>query len=199
MIQQVIFYLFAALLIFSGVRVVASRNPVHSALFLVLAFVAAAPLWIMAGAEFLGLVLVFVYVGAVMTLFLFVVMMLNLDEVPRSKGFVRYLPFGLIIVGLIVTLMLNVIDPSHFSLHVNAGMIVPQHHSNTKELGLMLFTQYLLPFELAGALLIVAIISAIGLAFRGPRARKVQDPSAQIAVKRNERVRLVNMEAEKKS
>lgn len=199
MIEQVIFYIFAVILIFASVRVVSSKNPVHSALFLVLAFVATAPLWIIAGAPLLGLVLIFVYVGAVMTLFLFVVMMLNVDTLHKRKGFVAYLPFGLLVIAVLVALMVYVISPAHFKMLTTSHLVhLSQHYSNTKALGLSMYTHYILPFEMAGALLLVGIVAAISLAFRGPRARRVQVPCKQINVKRSDRVRLVNMPAEKK-
>lgn len=191
MLHTSIFYVFAALLVFASVRVVSSRNPVHSAIFLVLAFVAASPLWIMAGSEFLGLVLVFVYVGAVMTLFLFVVRMLNLEVLPRSRAFVSYLPFAMLIVAIIVALIIDVIKPEHFTLIQHNVVATDAQYSNTKALGMALYTQYLLPFLLAGAILLVAIVASISLAFRGPRARKGQEPSKQIHINRQDRIRLV--------
>jgi NADH-quinone oxidoreductase subunit J len=199
MLEQVIFYAFAAILMFAAVRVVASRNPVHSALFLVLAFVATTPLWIIAGSPFLGLVLVFVYVGAVMTLFIFVVMMLNLQKVPSNKSFVKFLPLALIVIGVMVGLMMYVVSPEHFTA-LSTQTLVPlsKHYSNTKALGMSLFGRFLLPFEMAGALLLVGIVSAISLAFRGPRARKVQHPGEQSKVKAEDRLRIVKMPAEKK-
>lgn len=196
---DLIFYAFAATAVFAATMVVASNNPVRSALFLVLAFFAAAGMWMLTQAEFLSLILVLVYVGAVMTLFLFVIMMININVASMKQGFVRYLPFGLMIVSLLVFLMFVAIKPEHFVFeHLAKAKMHGADYSNTRELGMVLYTQYAYPFILAAVLLLVAIISAISLAFRGPQNCKTQSIPDQIKVRREDRVRLVKMKTDKK-
>ena len=198
-IYEIVFYLFAAIMVFSAVMVIVSKQPVTSVMFLVATFFCAAVLWIMMHAEFLALVLIFVYVGAVMTLFLFVVMMLNIDLAPLKEGFVRFLPLGIIVLALFMGIMIYVVGPGH--AHFNHAKLIAMSadYSNTKTLGKLLFTKYIYPFEIAGAILLVAIIGAISLAFFGRRpGTKAQDANAQVAVKRSDRVRLVEMKAEQK-
>jgi len=179
--------------------VVVLNNPVRCALFLVLAFLASAGLWILAYAEFLALVLVLVYVGAVMTLFLFVIMMLNINIASTGRHFVRYLPFGLIVVGLLVLLIIIAISPENFDFaHLTQAGIKEAQLSNVASIGRVLYTEYVYAFELAAVLLLVAIVSAIALAHRGSRSSKTQNILKQLLVQRNERVRLVKMPAEKK-
>ena len=193
-IAHLVFYVFAAILLFSAVMVIVSRNPLHGVLFLVLAFFASSVLWMLLQAEFLALVLIFVYVGAVMTLFLFVVMMLNIDLLPLREGFVRYLPFGVLVLVLLVGLMVLAILPKHFAFASQAHLkIQPATYSNVKTLGRVLYTQYMYPFEIAAVLLLVAIVSAISLTFRGRYLSKAQKVSQQVTVKPEERVRLVEM------
>lgn len=206
---QVVFYGFAALAVLSALMVITQNNPVRCVLFLVLTFFASSVLWILAQAEFLALILVLVYVGAVMTLFLFVVMMLNIDVESIRGHFIRYLPFGLVLVAFISALLL-VSLPDDFSRSVETQnsqqqtYIIPdtidesqrQELSNTARLGSVLYTEYLLPFELAAVLLLVAIISAITLAHRQLKRSRHQDIREQILTPRNERVRLVNMKSE---
>ena len=195
---KIIFYGFALLSVMGALSVVMARNPVNAAVSLVFTFVAMSPLWIMTGAEFLGLVLVFVYVGAVMTLFLFVVMMLNLERYPRQKSFVSYMPFATILVAVLVGFMLYIINPAHFALSTSE-VIQSQaaNFSNVKQIGATLYTFNAYPLELAAVILLVAIVAAIALAFRGPRSRKVQDPALQVEVKASDRVTLIDMPAEK--
>lgn len=190
---QFIFYIFSALAILSALGTIISRNPVHGALFLVLCFVASAGIWLMLQAEFLGLVLVLVYVGAVMTLFLFVVMMLNLDKLPSRAGFKKYWPFGVLILLLLVGLTIYVIAPSHLSLASNAiALQHPANYSNVEALGMVIYTQYVYAFELAAVILLVAIIAAISLAFHGwRRDSKRQNISKQVQTTAAERLRLV--------
>lgn len=197
-ILQLVFYAFSALMLFSAAMVITSRHPVRAVLFLVLTFFAACCLWMILQAEFLALVLIFVYVGAVMTLFLFVVMMLNIDLAPLREGFVRYLPLGVIVLTLLVALMLFVIGPKQFGISNYQLPVQPADYSNVKVLGELLYTQYTYPFEIAGMLLLVAIISAISLAFRGRRNSKSQRIAQQVAVKPQDRVRLVKMKPETK-
>lgn len=196
-IQALVFYSFASVLIASALMVVIAKNPVRGALFLVLSFFTSAVLWMLLEAEFLSLVLIFVYVGAVMTLFLFVVMMLNIDLVPSREGFVRYLPFGLLVMAIVVGLMLYVIGPSHFGWFKNTILTPhPSDYSNVKEIGQVLYTQYFYPFEIASIILLVAIIAAISLAFRGRQNSKSQNIAKQLSVKGKDRVRLIDIGSE---
>lgn len=195
-IYELVFYGFSALLIAASLMVIGSRNSVRGALFLVFSIFCSSVLWMLLEAEFLALALIFVYVGAVMTLFLFVVMMLNMATDPQQEGFVRYLPFGAIIMALFVTLMLYVIGPQHFGLKA-ASMV--QHgpgFSDVKDLGAVLYTVYFYPFELAAVLLVVAIIAAITLAFRGKQHRKAQNIAKQLSVTKKDRLRLVDITPE---
>jgi NADH-quinone oxidoreductase subunit J len=195
-IISLVFYAFSFLLLASGSMVIIARNPVHSALFLVLTFFAGAGLWILLAAEFLALILILVYVGAVMTLFLFVVMTLNLD-MHGMRSPVRYLPIALLIVALLTALMIYVLAP-HKAMFATTLADLPQtaaNYSNTRALGQVLYTDYVFPFEVAGVLLLVAIVAAISLSARVIRNRKVQAPADQSAVKREDRVRLVKMES----
>lgn len=198
-ILQLIFYLFGAVAVLSGVMVVIARNAMHSVLFLVLAFFAMGGIWVILSAEFLALILVLVYVGAVMTLFLFVVMMLNLDKEPSKEGFVRYLPFAAIVVVVMLGLTVIAIGPAKFGLtQVPSPAPLPADFNNTATLGSVLYTFYAYPFEIAGALLLLSIIAAITLTHRLPKHRKVQIISEQLAVTRDQRVKLVNLPSEKK-
>ncbi len=194
-----IFYIFAAILLFAAIRVVTARNPVHCALYLVLAFFTSAAIWLLLEAEFLAIVLVLVYVGAVMVLFLFVVMMLDINLAPLREGFARYLPIGILVAVLIATQIALVVGAKHFGLEV---VPAPQRHgagySNTEELGSVLYTVYVYPFEIAAVILLVAIIAAISLTMRRRKGIKYQRPSSQVSVRREERVRIVKMPAEKK-
>ena len=193
-----LFYVFAAILLGAAIGVITSRNPVHSVLFLVLAFVQSAALWLMIDAEFLALALVLVYVGAVMVLFLFVVMMLDIDVEQIRKGFLRYLPVGGALALIVVVEIAHVI---WFRSQGLAFLSTPQPHpadySNTKELGAVLYTQYVYAFELAAVILLLAIVAAITLTMRKRPGLKVQDVAKQVAVRRQDRVRLVKMEANK--
>jgi NADH-quinone oxidoreductase subunit J len=191
---QIIFYVFAAIAVSSAVAVITARNPVRSVLSLVVTFFAMAGIWMMLRAEFLSLILLLVYVGAVMTLFLFVVMMLNITRETKQDGFVRYLPFGIILVVLMCGLMLVAVGPHYFGIaQMPAPAPEPANYSNIQHLGELLFTDYVFAFEIAGALLLAAIIAAITLTHRGPLKRKVQHPADQIAVRPEDRVRLVKM------
>jgi len=194
--EQLLFYGFSAVLIATSTMVITLKNPVRCALFLVAAFITTAALWLLLEAEFLALVLVLVYVGAVMTLFLFVVMMMNVETESVKQGFVKYLPVVLLIVALLVSLMVLVIGPDRFGL---AGVIPsrqPPGYSNVVELGSVLYTDYALQFELAGVLLLVAIISAITLSFRGPQNRLKQQVAKQVKVRKEDRVKIVKMDVE---
>ena len=194
-----IFYLFAAILVFAGLRVITARNPVHAALFLVLAFFTAAGLWILLEAEFLAITLVLVYVGAVMVLFLFVVMMLDINLDKLREGFWDYLPLAGFVSVLLVIEMALILGSRHFGLDVMATPAShPADYSNTKELGRLLYTDYVYAFELAAVILLVAIVAAIALTLRRRKDSKYIDPAKQVRVKRNDRLRIVKMQAVRK-
>lgn len=199
MIEHLLFYLFSFVFLVAGLMVILARNSVHAALFLVTSFFASAALWILLEAEFLALILILVYVGAVMTLFLFVIMMLNLDISPKQEGFVRYLPVSLIVITLIGATLIYVIAPQHFGLqHAPMPAHQPASYSNVSELGEVLYTRFVYPFELAAVLLLTAIIAAISLSLRKPRG-KVQEVPEQLQIDREDRVRLVKMDVVKNS
>ena len=189
------FYAFAAAAVVSAVAVIGSRNPVHSALFLVLTFFTVACTWILAGAEFLGLVLVLVYVGAVMVLFLFVVMMLDIDLVPLREGYVRYLPVGLAVAVVMLLEILALVGISARMDALPADPALAAGMSNTEWIARTLFTRFLLPFEVAALILTVAVIAAVTLTLRKRSGNKTQDPGAQARVRAADRVRLVSMAA----
>lgn len=195
---HIIFYVFAVIAVCSALAVITLRNPVHSVLALVLTFFAMSAIWMILRAEFLSLILILVYVGAVMTLFLFVVMMLNIDVEKKRRGFVRYLPLGILIVVLLTALIITAIGPEGFTIIQMPALVPePENYSNTAQLGALLYTVYAYPFEIAGVVLLAAIIAAITLAHRGPIRRRVQKPSAQVAVQPEDRVRLIKMPPEK--
>lgn len=198
-IIEIVFYVFSLILTGAAVMVITVRNPVYAALFLVLAFVSSAAIWMLLEAEFLSIVLVLVYVGAVMVLFLFVVMMLDVNLAPLQEGFIRYLPVGLLILALMAMEFMLVIWASD-SFDAAAFPVPspnPEGFSNTKAVGELLYTQYLLPFEVAGLILLVAIIAAIALTLRHHRpGTKTQNPSRQVLVRREERIRLAKMKSE---
>ena len=194
-----IFYFFAAILVFAALRVITARNPVHAALFLVLAFFTAAGLWMLLEAEFLAITLVLVYVGAVMVLFLFVVMMLDINLDKLREGFWDYLPLAGFVSVLLVIEMALILGSRHFGLEVmGTPSPHPADYSNTKELGRVLYTDYVYAFELAAVILLVAIVAAIALTLRRRKDSKYIDPAAQVKVKRNDRLRIVKMQAVKK-
>ena len=195
MFETAIFYAFAAVLLGSGLAVITARNPVHGALALVLAFFTAAAIWLLLRAEFLAIALVVVYVGAVMVLFLFVVMMLDINLERVREGFWRNLPLALLVGGIMVAEMIAVLWNRIFGMARPRDL--PAGYSNTKELGRVLYTQYAYAFEIAAVILLVAIIAAIALTLRQRKDSRHQDPSAQVKVRREDRVRLVSMPAEK--
>jgi len=194
-ITLILFYIFAAVLLFSATMVITARNPVHAAMYLVLAFFNSAALWIMAGAEFLGIVLVLVYVGAVMVLFLFVVMMLDINLAKIREGFIRHLYIGLPIAAVMVIQMLLVVGSGLFEPAVlpSGDLPYPPDAANTAMLGSVLYTVYVYPFELAAIILLVAIIGAITLTLRRLENTKHQDPSKQVRVRKEDRLRIVKM------
>ncbi len=197
MIESAIFYFFGAVLIGGAIGVIASRNAVHSAMFLVLCFFASAFLWLLLEAEFLAIVLVLVYVGAVMVLFLFVVMMLDVEVDRLRGGFTRYAPLGLTVVALVVGMLITLAWSRGSELaFLEAPPRAPADFSNTEALGAVLYTDYVYAFEAAAVLLLVAIIAAIVLTMRKRPGIKTQDIGRQVAVRREDRVRLVRVESE---
>ena len=193
----VLFWLFSAVTVFAALRVITARNPVHAVLFLVLTFFTCAALWMLLEAEFLAIVLVLVYVGAVMVLFLFVVMMLDINLSPLSEGFIKYLPVGLTVAALIVMEMYLVVRAKSVGVETMASELRHgEGYSNVKELGSVLYTDYVYPFEIASVILLVAIIAAIALTMRKRPETKSQNPADQIAVKAKDRVRIVAMKSE---
>ena len=194
-ISLLLFYLFAGVTVSAAIGVVVSRNPVHAALFLVLAFVSTSGLWVLLHAEFLAVALIVVYVGAVMVLFLFVVMMLDIKVDPLHEGFARYLPVGLLVAGVMLFQMLTLLSAKYFGLSFDPMAKTPVNYSNTEEIGLLLFTKYAFPFEIASVVLLVAAIAAVALTLRKRVGVKTQDPSAQVLVTKAQRLKLVSMEA----
>ncbi len=192
------FYFLSTILVIASVRVITARNPVHAVLFLVLAFFNASGLWLLLEAEFLAISLVMVYVGAVMVLFLFVVMMLDINIARLRQGFWSYLPLGAAIGLLMAAEMGLVLGGRYFWLEAMPDPAAPAAgYSNTKELGRLLFTDYVYPFELASVILLVAIIAAVLLTQRRRPDKIHQNPREQIAVQRNDRIRIVKMPTDK--
>lgn len=198
-INEIIFYICAAALVVSSFCVILNRNPVQSVLSLVICFLAASVLWMLVQAEFLSLVLIFVYVGAVMTLFLFVVMMLNINQVARDKQFAKVLPLGVILLLVLFACFVYTLTGKNlhaFLLHLPN---FPAGINNTVNLGMVLYTTYLLPLEIAAVILLVAMLAAIAIAFQGPRANtKTQVVSKQLDATKAGRLRIVSMKSEKK-
>jgi NADH-quinone oxidoreductase subunit J len=189
---EFLFYLFASVAVFASLGVITARNPLHAVLFLVLAFVSSAGIWMLLEAEFLAIALVLVYVGAVMVLFLFVVMMLDINIERLRMGFWRWLPAGLLLAGLIGVQMVWVLGAKETS----AGMTAVQHaadYSNTKELGRQIYTAYVYPFELAAVLLLLAMVAAIALTLRKRRDSRRQSISDQLKVTKQDRLRIVTL------
>ncbi len=198
MIEQIVFYLFAGLLILSASMVVVVRNPIHAALFLILSFFASSAIWLLLQAEVLSITLVLAYVGAVMVLFIFVVMMLDVDQAAAREGFAKYLPLGLTVAILMVIAMGMVVGSDYFlSERYSVAQQFSADHSNTRELGIAIYKEYLYQFEIAGAILLVAIIAAISLGMSKLKVNKSINPDKQVFVKKEERLRVVKMEAEK--
>jgi len=200
LITTLLFYGFAAVLIIAALGLISSRNPVHSALFLVLAFFQSAMLWLLMEAEFLAVVLLLVYVGAVMVLFLFVVMMLDINLEQMREGYTRYMPLG---IGVAVTVILEIGHVIWFRSQDLPFLVVPEPHpagySNTKELGSVLYTEYVYAFELAAVVLLLAIVAAITLTMRRRPGLKTQNIAEQVSVRKEDRVRLVKMKSVKDS
>ena len=197
-IELIAFYLFAGLCVASALAVITVRNAVHAALFLVLTFFSTACTWLLARAEFLAIALVLVYVGAVMVLFLFVVMMLDVRTEKLREGFIRFLPVGVLVAVAMLVQMIVLIGVKRFAALPQPAEL-PAGYSNTEAVGMALFTDYLLPFEIAGVILTVAIIAAIALTLRRRVGTKHQNIGDQVAVKAADRVRVVKMASESRS
>jgi NADH-quinone oxidoreductase subunit J len=193
-----VFYFFSAILVAAGLRVITARNPVHAALYLVLAFFTASGIWMLLQAEFLAIALVLIYVGAVMVLFLFVVMMLDINLDRLREGFWSYLPLGSIIALLLVAEMGLVLGGHYLGLFEADVAQTGADHSNVQAVGRLLFTEYVYPFELASVILLVGIVSAVALTQRERRQSKAVSPSQQVFVKARDRYRVLQMPAEKK-
>ncbi len=193
---DLVFYGLAAVLLFAALRVITARNPVHAALNLVLAFFTAAGIWLLLEAEFLAIALVLVYVGAVMVLFLFVVMMLDINLDKLGEGFWNALPIALPVGGLMALEMVMILGVRNFGVDkVQAPAAHLANYSNTAELGRVLYSDYLLPFELASVVLLVAIVAAIALTLRDRKESKSMDPAKQVLVKKQDRLRIIKMDA----
>jgi NADH-quinone oxidoreductase subunit J len=189
---ETLFYLFAAMTVFAALRVITARNPLHAVLYLVLAFVSCSGIWMLLEAEFLAITLVLVYVGAVMVLFLFVVMMLDINIEQLRVGFLRWLPVGLLLAGMIGVQMVWVLGAKETS----TGLTAVKHaadYSNTKALGRLIYTDYVYPFELAAVLLLLAMVAAIALSLRKRRDAKRQNISKQVRVTKQDRLRIVSV------
>jgi NADH-quinone oxidoreductase subunit J len=196
MFETVVFYIFAAILLFAALRVITARNPVHAALFLVLAFFTGAAIWLLLRAEFLAIALVLVYVGAVMVLFLFVVMMLDINLEQLREGFWLYLPLAGVI-GVLMALEMGLLLASRYAGFTGHPVAPPPGVGNTRMLGRLIYTDYVYAFEIAAVVLLVAIVAAIALTLRRRKDTRRPDPVEQLRAKRAERVELISMPAEK--
>ena len=197
--QSIVFYLLAGILLASSLSVITAKNPVHAALSLVLAFFTASGLWVLLQAEFLAISLVLIYVGAVMVLFLFVVMMLDINFEKLREGFWKNLPFAAIVALLMAAELGLLLTSRQAGLSsINALPVVAENYSNTKELGKLLYTDYVYPFEIAAMILMVALVAAVALTMRKRKDSKYVDPAVQVKVCRNDRIRVVSMAAEQR-
>ena len=200
MLVQVLFYTFAAIMVGAGLGVITSRNPVHSALSLVLCFFTSAALWLLMEADFRGIVLVLVYVGAVMVLFLFVVMMLDIHVEELRQGWTRYAWLGWLVTALVIFELVGVVLARKLGVDTTQTPVpLPPDYSSARELGTVLFTRYAYAIEVAAMLLLVAIVAAIALTMRKRPGLKVQDVSRQVGARASERFKLVKMPPEKRS
>ena len=197
--EKFVFYVFAAVLVFAALRVITCRNPVHAVLFLVLAFLNSAGLWLLIEIEFLAISLVLVYVGAVMVLFLFVVMMLDINLAELKKGFMSFVPLGALIALVLIVEMGLIVRAKAFSPEqIGGGVRHAADYSNTKALGSVMYTEYVYAFEIAAVILVLAIIAAIALTLRKRPGTRYQDPARQVSVRREDRIRVVKMPATKR-
>ena len=194
--QSFVFFFLSAILIFASLRVITSRNPVYAALHLILAFFTCGGIWALLQAEFLAIALILVYVGAVMVLFLFVVMMLDINMDRIREGFWNYLPLGAVL-GLLMVLEMGLVLGSKYFQVPASEAITPAGISNTKSIGALMFTEYVYPFELASIILLVGMIAAIVLTYRGPKKSRYTNPNQQVFVKAKDRVRVLQMPVEK--
>jgi NADH-quinone oxidoreductase subunit J len=200
MFPTLLFFIFAAVLVCAALGVILARNPVHSALLLVLCFFNSAVIWLLLDAEFLGIVLVLVYVGAVMVLFLFVVMMLDINIEEFRKSLAGYWPLAVAVAGFMVFAIVNVVVVKHLGgVSYKTAPVLPENYSNTRVLGTALFTRYAYPAQLAACILLVASVAAIVLTLRRRSGGKPQDIAKQVAVRAKDRVRIVKMASEKRS
>jgi NADH-quinone oxidoreductase subunit J len=194
---EILFWVFAGILTISALAMILVKNPVHAALLLVLAFFTSAAIWLLIEAEFLAVVLILVYVGAVMVLFLFVVMMLDINIEQVRAGMTRYAWIGGAVAGIVVFELVSVVWSRSLGIDVTTGAAsLPAEHSNSAELGRALYTEHVYAFELAAVLLLIAIVAAISLTMRRRPNLKQQDVAAQVAVRREDRVRIVKVAAE---
>jgi NADH-quinone oxidoreductase subunit J len=199
MFPTVLFFIFAAALVVAALGVILARNPVYSALLLVLCFFDSAVIWLLLDAEFLGIVLVLVYVGAVMVLFLFVVMMLDVNLEELRKGLAKFWPLAAAVAGFLVFAIVNVIVVKHLGgLSMRTAPVLPADYSNTRELGAALFTRYAYPAQIAAVILLVASVAAIVLTLRRRTGGKPQNIAMQVAVRAEDRIRIVKMASEKR-
>ena len=194
--QTAVFFFLSAILVFASLRVITARNPVHAALHLILAFFTCGGIWALLQAEFLAIAIILVYVGAVMVLFLFVVMMLDINIDRIRQGFWNYLPLGALL-GLLMVLEMGLVLGSKYFQIPAAEAMLPAGISNTKSIGALMFTDYVYPFELASIILLVGMIAAIVLTHRGPKKSKYTNPNQQVFVKAKDRVRVLQMPVEK--
>ena len=200
MLVEVLFYVFGTFLVLAALGVITSRNPVYSALSLVVCFITSAAIWLLIEAEFLAVILVLVYVGAVMVLFLFVVMMLDINIEELRAGFTRFAWLGWLTAAVVIVEIVGVVWVKGIGVDVSKGPTpTAPDYSNTLELGQVMYTKYAYPFELAAVLLLVAIVAAISLTLRRRPGLKVQDISKQVAVQAKDRIRIVKMDPEKRS
>ncbi len=195
MYEAAVFYVFGSVLVLSGLAVITARNPVHGVLFLVLAFFTASAIWLLLRAEFLAIVLVVVYVGAVMVLFLFVVMMLDINLEKVREGFWKNLPLALVVGGIMVAEMTAVLAGGYFDL-LPRPLALPAEYSNTKALGRVIYTNYAYAFEIAAVILLVAIVSAIAITLRTRKETKYQDPGVQLQAFKADRLKIIKMPSE---
>ena len=199
MLVEVLFWVFASILVVSALAMITVRNPVHAALLLVLCFFTSAAIWLLVEAEFLAVVLILFYVGAVMVLFLFVVMMLDINIEEVRARVTRYAFFGALVAGVVVFEIVAVVWTSSLGTEVDKVIAAhPAEYSNTAELGQLLYTEYVYPFELAAVMLLIAIVAAISLTMRKRAGLKQQDVAAQVAVRSQDRVRIIKMAPEGK-
>ena len=199
MIVNILFYVFATVLVIAALGVITARNPVHCALFLVFAFFNSAVIWLLLEAEFLAITLLVVYVGAVMVLWLFVVMMLDVDVTKLREGFTRYAPLGALVALIVIAQIGLVVYVRGLGLSPDTVPVPkPEGYSNTAALGELLYTKYLYPFEVAAVILLVAIVAAITLTMRRRTGQKLQDIVKQVSVRASDRVRIVKMDAERR-